>query len=102
MITAPMRAAACDDGQPVPSGRRPAPLLTTTPVASMMPSVLPATMPIGRRGCGRGQGAAQCSTFTVFIVTAGRLRDMHDFFAWLAEATPALMDRWEYDRPAAD
>jgi hypothetical protein len=57
------------------------------------------------------QQAARYSTFTDVLArglnvlddpaTAGRLRDMHDFFAWLAEEMPALMDRWEHDRPAA-
>jgi hypothetical protein len=26
---------------------------------------------------------------------AERLRDMHDFFAWLSKEMPALMDRWD-------
>lgn len=30
---------------------------------------------------------------------SARLRDMHDFFAWLARELPALMDRWETERP---
>ncbi|MDN3241393.1 GbsR/MarR family transcriptional regulator [Glycomyces tritici] len=27
-----------------------------------------------------------------------RLRDMHEFFSWLAKELPALMDRWETER----
>ncbi|WP_026924618.1 GbsR/MarR family transcriptional regulator [Glycomyces arizonensis] len=55
------------------------------------------------------QQTAQYTTFTDVLgrgldvfddpesAAAGRVRNMHDFFAWLAKEMPALMDRWEQD-----
>ncbi|WP_205328315.1 GbsR/MarR family transcriptional regulator [Glycomyces sp. YM15] len=56
------------------------------------------------------QQAAQYSVFTETTARglalfadapaerSGRLRDMHDFFSWLAAELPALMERWDTER----